>query len=906
MSINNVTVDDLKFVVQSCPAIDNHAHNLLLPSQESKYSLLNAATEASGDALRDAPTSLPHLRMLRHLRELYGCDETAGWKQLMAKRHELLAADAPAFFRKCFEGIHMILMEDGLDGDEVHPYAWHNQFTPGGTSRIVRIETVAADLLRGMWESDRLDITAAIEDDEVCGEIWITFLRAFEKVIADFIQDVDVAGFKSVICYRTGLNVHVGSDVEVATRGLDAFRDDFLADCDTDNPTFRIASKGLNDCLLISTCRLLTAANEQNGIMKPLQFHTGLGDNDMSIIRSNPAHMQPLIQRFPEVRFVLLHSSYPYTREAGYLATVYSNVFLDLGEVFPMVSRDGQEHIIRQAMEMTPTTKLLYSTDAHHFAEGYWLANKQFRQALEKVLVDYVECGDLTINQAINVAKDVLFNNSNDLYELDLDLPDLAVPKKNTLQLAWQDNTSVSAVPVVAMSSSGTNDLQLLNDFESKHDDHQFACVQWLDYMSTLRARIFPWAEFRKLVEDGQGFSIALGNIGTLQNDTITSAVSMQGDILVKPDLESLRAAYRKKLLATASVIASFKDDTGNLLPTCPRSILQRIVDRIAVENNLQLLLGFEIEFVFLRSNTADNDRSFEPSETNHAWGTLTPEQCGTTLPILAEIVAGLLRMGIAVRHFHSESGPGQYEIALAPLPPVAAIDALVQARQVLQQIACAHGLKATMHPVPFNSVGSGQHVHVSMHSFPPNTDSDTTETQASSFLSSILSHLPSICAFSLPNNISYSRVRANHWTGGTYVAYGYQNRETPLRTITPNSHTHFELRCMDGFANPYLALGALLGAGLLGVQHETQLTMSDCRDNPADISDSQRGELGIREELPSDLETALSRLDADDELCEVLGREMVAAYIDMKRAEREMLEGMGMEASRIWLLERY
>ena len=72
--------------------------------------------------------------------------------------------------------------------------------------------------------------------------------------------------------------------------------------------------------------------------------------------------MQPVIKTFPNAAFVLLHSSYPYTREAGYLAAMYKNVYLNFGEVFPMVSVDGQRAVIKQMLELTPTNKLLWSS----------------------------------------------------------------------------------------------------------------------------------------------------------------------------------------------------------------------------------------------------------------------------------------------------------------------------------------------------------------------------------------------------------------------------------------------------------------------------------------------------------------------------------------------------------------
>ena len=97
--------------------------------------------------------------------------------------------------------------------------------------------------------------------------------------------------------------------------------------------------------------------------------------------------MQPLIKAYPKTKFVLLHSSYPYTREAGYLTAVYSNVYLDFGEVcvsflatlyqpgatfkvFPLVSGPGQRSIIQQVLELSPTNKIMWSSMGNCFHAG--------------------------------------------------------------------------------------------------------------------------------------------------------------------------------------------------------------------------------------------------------------------------------------------------------------------------------------------------------------------------------------------------------------------------------------------------------------------------------------------------------------------------------------------------------
>lgn len=417
------TLDDLRKVVRSYPVIDNHAHNLLLPSKQEAQDLLTATTEAQGDALQDTKRSLAHIRAVRQLRELYDLGDDATWDDLMEIRAAILQADFESFLQKCFTGIHTILMDDGLDDTTVYLYDWHDDFVLDKTYRIVRIETVAADILREMHKEGTLPIGPAMHNDDMCAEAWITFLQAFESSIVTEINDPDVAGFKSVICYRTGLDVQVAGDVQIATSGLEAFQSSYLPNCLQKD--FRIESKGLNDSLVISTCRLLSAAAKHDSISKPLQFHTGLGDADIDLLLSDPSHLQPLITAFPDVQIILLHTSYPYMRQAGYLATVYKNVYLDLGEVFPQVSRNGQETILRQCMEVTPLSKLLFSTDAHHFGEVYWLALKQFRQAFERVLVEYVENDDLTAEQAIEAAKDIYFNNAKRVYNLTTEVPEV-------------------------------------------------------------------------------------------------------------------------------------------------------------------------------------------------------------------------------------------------------------------------------------------------------------------------------------------------------------------------------------------------------------------------------------------------------------------------------------------------
>lgn len=426
-SQNVAAMDELRTLIRTCSIIDNHAHNLYRPHGLRSEDLLMLTSEAEGVALEDAPKSLAHMRAARQLRKLYDLPEDGDWNDILRKRRQLLEEDAEGLIKKCLEGTHTLLIDDGLTNvDAVEPYDWHGRYTISPCKRIVRIETLAADILSALHQQGNLPSGADLADEEACSMAWVAFITGFEAAVAEAIEDDDVVGFKSVICYRTGLNVRMGRDIDVTEDGLRSFRRHFLPDCVACK--FRVESKGMNDALVISACKLIAAGYRQNDFAKPFQFHTGLGDNDIHLLDSNPGCLQPLIKTFPTVPVVLLHSSYPYTREAGYLATVYSNCYLDIGEVFPMVSRDGQEHIIRQAFELTPWNKLLWSTDGHFYPETFYLANVQGREAMEKVICEYVEHGDMTASQATQAVRGIFFENSNQLYGLRLHMGQRSKP----------------------------------------------------------------------------------------------------------------------------------------------------------------------------------------------------------------------------------------------------------------------------------------------------------------------------------------------------------------------------------------------------------------------------------------------------------------------------------------------
>jgi hypothetical protein len=151
-------------------------------------------------------------------------------------------------------------------------------------------------------------------------------------------------------------------------------------------------------------------ANEATGDPLPVQVHCGFGDADLHLWRSDPSYLKPLIERFRETRFVLLHC-YPYVREAGWLAHVYGNVWFDLSLTIPHVSQPAQA--VREALELAPVSKLLYASDAARTPELYYLAARWWRRALAEVLPELLPDGEVE-----EAARRILRENARQLYRL--------------------------------------------------------------------------------------------------------------------------------------------------------------------------------------------------------------------------------------------------------------------------------------------------------------------------------------------------------------------------------------------------------------------------------------------------------------------------------------------------------
>jgi glutamine synthetase len=309
--------------------------------------------------------------------------------------------------------------------------------------------------------------------------------------------------------------------------------------------------------------------------------------------------------------------------------------------------------------------------------------------------------------------------------------------------------------------------------------------------------------------------------------------------------------------------------------------------------HGFDILVGYEIEVIFLKNEDKDGKDLISSHKLCGMTSSMRP-----ILPMVEAIVRTLDQEQILLEQYHAEMTPGQWEFVLPPQHPLEAVDILMKSRNIIFTIADGYGYRATLHPRPFpDHGGSGAHLHLSVNSA---ITSDPEHTDP--FFAGIINHFSSLMAFCLPLDVCYERVATGIWSGGEYISWGWENKETPLRRVANN---RFELKLHCGMANPYTSLAAILAAGIDGLNKGHLLTAGDCQTSPAYMSEEQRAKLDIHP-VPQNLDQSIEHLIKDKALQKILGEEYTATYISVATEWNRQLNTMDHQTQRRMLLENY
>ncbi|CAB3393152.1 type I glutamate--ammonia ligase [Kyrpidia spormannii] len=327
----------------------------------------------------------------------------------------------------------------------------------------------------------------------------------------------------------------------------------------------------------------------------------------------------------------------------------------------------------------------------------------------------------------------------------------------------------------------------------------------------------------------------------------------------------------------------------GTPFPGDPRGILKRVLRQAQDMGFSTMNVGPEPEFFLFKMDESGNPTT----EVNDQGGyfDLAPVDLGENCR--REIVLALEQMGFEIEASHHEVAPGQHEIDFKYADAVSAADNIMTFKLVVKTIARQLGLHATFMPKPvFGINGSGMHTHQSLfqgseNAFYDERDEFGLSETAKQYLAGILAHARAFTAIANPTVNSYKRLVPGY-EAPVYIAWSFQNRSPLVRVPASRGlSTRIEVRSPDPSANPYLALAAMLAAGLDGIRNRMPLPEPVNR-NIYVMTESERVQAGILT-LPASLKEALDELSRDEVIVNALGEHAFTHFVEAKLIEWDM-----------------
>jgi len=370
-------------------------------------------------------------------------------------------------------------------------------------------------------------------------------------------------------------------------------------------------------------------------------------------------------------------------------------------------------------------------------------------------------------------------------------------------------------------------------------------------------------------------------------DDSVTGgriAGGPSGDLRLLPDLDRLVPLAAQPGWAWAPVDRYTQD--GEEHPGCQRSFARRAAAR-ASDQGLDVRMGFEIEWVVGH----DDGGAFVAACRGPAYGMTRMVELSD---YCRDLLAALAAQSVEVLQLHPEYAAGQFELSAAPLDPVAAADQVLLVRETVRATSRRHGMDASFAPaVVAGRVGNGQHLHFSLRRAEGNLlDGGTGRYgmtgEGEEFLAGVLAAIPALTGVLAPSVASHLRLVPSHWAGA-FRCWGRENREAALRLVTGSAGetdvaANAEVKCVDGSANPYLVVGAVLVAGLAA--RGTGLTLpEEVPGDPAALTPQEQQRLGPAR-APENVDAALGCLDKHDPLKDAMGDYLYDAFTAVRRAE--------------------
>ncbi|HYM45795.1 MAG TPA: glutamine synthetase family protein [Solirubrobacteraceae bacterium] len=422
------------------------------------------------------------------------------------------------------------------------------------------------------------------------------------------------------------------------------------------------------------------------------------------------------------------------------------------------------------------------------------------------------------------------------------------------------------------------------------------AALVCCDLGAIVRGRSVFASELADHLDAGVGWVPANHSLTPLGSLAEPNPFGSTGDLRLLPDRDTrVRVEADSRGGALELVLCDIVETDGEPWECCPRRFLRdalRELDSVGI----RLVASFEHEFQLLAGLRPVDEPPALP---------FSLEAQRRAEPFAADVMGALVQAGVQPERFFPEYAPHQFEIPVRPAEGLAGADRSVVLKEVVREIARRHGLRAGFAPLPDPAgAGNGVHIHLNLldaagqpllyDASRPACLSELGER----FAAGILLHAPALSALTAPSPISAARLEPHRWSAGA-ICLAQRNREAllripPLVSLAGAEHApqlRLEYRAADATANPYLALGAIVRAGLDGVRAELPAPPILDRD-PASLDEADAARYRVGGWPPS-LEGSLQALAEDNTVRGWMTPLLYDAYVGVKRAELQAVSDL-------------
>ena len=378
----------------------------------------------------------------------------------------------------------------------------------------------------------------------------------------------------------------------------------------------------------------------------------------------------------------------------------------------------------------------------------------------------------------------------------------------------------------------------------------------YADHGGIIRGKAASAEALQARMVTGIGHTVAMMAMSMLDHLQPVEGLGPVGEVRIMPDPATfVTLPYAP---GAAAMVADLVQPDGGPWDACARTYLKQAIAELA-GHGYAAAAAFEPEFTLGRREASPDggpDR-LVPVDDSLCYSATGFHQAHD---YAVELQRALQAQGMRVENYYPELGHGQQEMSVRHAGALNAADNHVLYRETVRGIAFRRGMWASLAPKPIaDQAGNGCHLHLSLREMGPDgqpgepvfydaADRYRLSETGYHFIGGLLAHLPALTALTCGSVNSYRRLAPQMWSSA-YTVYGMDNREAAVRICSPMrddpaGSVNLELKPSDSSANPYLALGACIYAGLDGIRRKLDPGEA-VNVNPATLTEAERRAAG-------------------------------------------------------------